>query len=286
MVAASTLSLHANHPLPGPHFLNCENGGPGEVVLSWDDLGIGDGSLHEAVLFRDDVLLLTLDPQATGYVDTDVAAGPHVYRLEIRVREPADQDPIATEICELVAGSGILCQVFGGIAIPPVACVSWPGVPSGTSDIVIRRDGTEIATLPGDTLQYKEEPLQGDHEYEAIALLPEGGQESLGKCTATYDPPVIGGFQRGDCNGDGTQDLSDGVCILLFLFAGGQALCADAADADDTGVIEITDAIFLLSHLFLGGGPPPAPYPGCGHDGTGDDLGCEVHSPCFTPPPP
>jgi hypothetical protein len=284
LVAVSSL-LHANHPLPGPHFLRCENGGPREVVLSWDDLGIGDGSLHEAVILRDDVHIVTLDPQAVQHVDRDVPAGFHSYRLEIRVREPADQDPIATETCELVAG-GLVCEVFGGIAVPPVACVSWPGVPLGTSEIVILRDGEAVATLPGDTLQYKEEPLQGEHEYEAVALLPEGGRESLGKCTANYNPPVIGGFQRGDCNGDGAQDLSDGVCILLFLFAGGQALCADAADADDTGVIEITDAIFLLSHLFLGGGPPPAPYPGCGHDGTDDSLGCDVHAPCFTPPPP
>src|SRR5688572_10020713 len=203
-VAVSPL-LHAKHPLPGPHFLRCENRGPREVVLSWDDLGIGDGSLHEAVILRDDVHIVTLDPQAVEHVDRDV---------------PAGKEPIATETCELAAG-GLVCEVLGGIAVPPVVIVSWPGVPIGTSEIVILRDGETVATLPGDALLYEEEPLQGDHEYEAVALLPEGGRESLGKCTASYDPPVIGGFQRGDCTGDGGQDVSDGICILNFLFAGG-----------------------------------------------------------------
>ena len=69
-------------------------------------------------------------------------------------------------------------------------------------------------------------------------------------------------------NRDGAQDVSDGVCLLLFLFAGGDAQCADGADADDSGVIEITDAIFLLSHVFLGGGPPRLRTPAFSPDGA------------------
>jgi hypothetical protein len=49
--------------------------------------------------------------------------------------------------------------------------------------------------------------------------------------------------------------------------------CLDGADANDDGLVDITDAIRLLQHLFLGGGslPPPA---ACGGDPTADDLGC------------
>jgi len=81
-------------------------------------------------------------------------------------------------------------------------------------------------------------------------------------------------FVRGEVNQDGHIDLSDGVTILLVLFVGQATTCEDALDTDDTGVLEITDAIRLLQFLFLGGAPPPAPFPGIGEDPTPDDLSC------------
>ena len=81
-------------------------------------------------------------------------------------------------------------------------------------------------------------------------------------------------FRRGDANGDGTLDLSDGIAVLNYLFSGRSQLeCQDAADANDSGVVDIADAIFLFSALFTGG--PPTPPPGhldCGSDPTGDSL--------------
>ena len=50
----------------------------------------------------------------------------------------------------------------------------------------------------------------------------------------------------------------------------------DAADADDTGRLELTDAVFLLNALFLGAGTVPEPWPECGTDPTEDGLGCGV----------
>ena len=44
-------------------------------------------------------------------------------------------------------------------------------------------------------------------------------------------------------------------------------------DADDNGRLEITDGIFLLSYLFLGGGSPASPFPLPGRDATADGLG-------------
>ena len=79
---------------------------------------------------------------------------------------------------------------------------------------------------------------------------------------------------RGDANADGRVDLSDAVATLQYLFAGGSTSCLDAADADDTGVVEITDPVFLLGALFLGTRAVPAPFPECGTEATGDALGC------------
>ena len=55
--------------------------------------------------------------------------------------------------------------------------------------------------------------------------------------------------------------------------------CPDAADANDDGKIGLTDAIYMLSYLFLPEGrkppakPPFGPLPGgCGEDPTPDGL--------------
>jgi hypothetical protein len=70
-------------------------------------------------------------------------------------------------------------------------------------------------------------------------------------------------------------DISDVIFTLSYLFLGGEApKCADAADADDTGDLLLTDAIYLLGHLFLGGPRPPPPFPEEGFDPTEDALDC------------
>lgn len=87
-------------------------------------------------------------------------------------------------------------------------------------------------------------------------------------------------FIRGDVNQDGRVDVSDPVSVLLYLFlAGHDVACVAAADFDDNGAVNVTDAIFGLRFLFSQGDLPPAPYPRCGMDPTPDGLGCEVH-PC------
>ena len=57
----------------------------------------------------------------------------------------------------------------------------------------------------------------------------------------------------------------------------------DAADTDDNGALEITDAVYLLSFLFLGGPAPEQPFPSCGPDPTIDDLTCESFAICDEP---
>jgi hypothetical protein len=66
-------------------------------------------------------------------------------------------------------------------------------------------------------------------------------------------------FRRGDANGDGVLDISDPVGILLHLFAGGAISCLDAADANDDGALDIADPLALLGHFFSGLPPPPPP---------------------------
>jgi len=89
-------------------------------------------------------------------------------------------------------------------------------------------------------------------------------------------------FVRGDANADGGNDISDAVFVLNYLFVGGGLVpeCAKSADANDSGVLDLTDAIFELNFLFQGGQPIPPPFPGCGLDETEDPLSCEAYAPC------
>jgi hypothetical protein len=104
--------------------------------------------------------------------------------------------------------------------------------------------------------------------------------------TACLDPPVelrIGAspcpggcpfFRRGDANSDCGVQITDAIFTLNFLFVGGSApRCQDAADTNDDGKVDLADAITVLGYLFVGGAEPPTPGPESpGKDPTLDGL--------------
>jgi hypothetical protein len=76
-------------------------------------------------------------------------------------------------------------------------------------------------------------------------------------------------FIRGDANGDGRVSASDGYAVVVFLFDGAVSIdCLNAADADDSGTLNLADGIGILSFVVLNGPPPPPPYPEPGADPT------------------
>lgn len=88
-------------------------------------------------------------------------------------------------------------------------------------------------------------------------------------------PPPAPDFQRGDATSDTIFGIGDPVAILGYLFAFTPLGCLNAADCDDNEVVNVADAIYALSALFLVGSPqPPAPHPGCGADPTPGPLTC------------
>ena len=104
----------------------------------------------------------------------------------------------------------------------------------------------------------------------------------LDDCPGGKEPGPL--FRRGDSDTNGRLELTDSVFVLNFLFLGGPApTCSESADTDDNGRVELTDGVFGLNFLFLGGPPPPAP----GHESCGEDpadsiaaLGCETNNSC------
>ena len=74
----------------------------------------------------------------------------------------------------------------------------------------------------------------------------------------------------GDCNQDGTLDLSDVIHLLGFLFQGSPASlpCSTQAanlalmDCNQDGGLDLSDAVYKLAFLFSGG-PPSVQGQGC-----------------------
>ena len=72
-------------------------------------------------------------------------------------------------------------------------------------------------------------------------------------------------FLRGDSNHDNEVDISDAVSIISYLFLDGGTLQPEqAADINADGALDLADAIYLLNFLYRGGPQPPAPFPQTG----------------------
>ena len=87
-------------------------------------------------------------------------------------------------------------------------------------------------------------------------------------------------FRRGDVDADSARNISDALALLRGLFSAAELACPKSADLNDSGTIELTDAIVLLRYLFLRGPEPPQPFHACGRDPTPDGLGCGAFAAC------
>jgi hypothetical protein len=132
--------------------------------------------------------------------------------------------------------------------------------------------GTQTGTTPI-RFQNVVDPL-GPGSKNVLAA-DQGRSVAFTALEGTITVENVGGFVRGNSNGDAMVDISDAVYHLNYLFLGGpEPPCFDASDLDDNGALQITDAIYLLAFLFQGGPDPPAPYPTLGPDPTTDALDC------------
>jgi regulation of enolase protein 1 (concanavalin A-like superfamily) len=157
-----------------------------------------------------------------------------------------------------------------------------------------RQGATFIGSVSSDGETYEEYARKDVPALDVAELeIGVGAVAGSSSLTTTYivselegfDPPQGTPFHRGDADGSGDLQLTDGVFILSWLFVqGGTPPCMNAADSDDSESIELTDAVLILSFLFLGGPPPVEPGPPgspCGLDAAGDDgLGCETYTSC------
>ena len=85
---------------------------------------------------------------------------------------------------------------------------------------------------------------------------------------------LLCGFHRGDADSTGVVDITDPIFLLRHLFQQGtDPPCEDAADINDDGILDVTDAVITLTYLFRGVdlSAPPGPSV-CGNDPTPSDV--------------
>jgi hypothetical protein len=105
----------------------------------------------------------------------------------------------------------------------------------------------------------------------AVALLLLlAGRGNVG----TAEEPGSGRFIRGDANLDARVSIADLFSILRYIGLGANLSCRAAADVDDSGAVNLTDAIYLLGSVFYRHSAPPEPFASPGVDPTPDGTGC------------
>jgi hypothetical protein len=69
----------------------------------------------------------------------------------------------------------------------------------------------------------------------------------------------------GDANDDKIINVSDAVYIINFVFIGGlEPIPYEAGDANCDGVVNVSDAVWIINYVFIGGNEP------CDTDGDGE----------------
>lgn len=90
------------------------------------------------------------------------------------------------------------------------------------------------------------------------SVLGQNVSGSAGRLTSGFfSEQVIPNYVAGDADGNGIINISDAVYLINFIFAGGQAPANHlSADADCNGILTISDAVFLINYIFSGGPGP------------------------------
>jgi hypothetical protein len=175
-----------------------------------------------------------------------------------------------TELVNNASGSGFLSAIILGIDRPF-------SLPATGEEKIARasyrlKEGVQIGTLT--EISYRDGLQQSGVPIDNLIVFPSGpSQPQKGSLPVLVVPET---FIRGDFNSDRHVNLTDVASLILWLYLSDYVPdCLDAGDANDDGLLDISDAVFLLRALFQGESQPPQPYPAPGPDATPDPLGCD-----------
>ena len=210
---------------------------------------------------------------ASGHIATSTVGLRHRYRL---VDDQGNDDPLQNVQAIRIVNWPIL----GGVSIDEVEIGDAPnalGAPPST-DLVLRETGgpftspaatDDVPTWDDDPefLKFNEQNLARRADAVAFASNPVGVEklnDGLYGDAWEGNAAPMNATIPGDCNEDGSLDLSDAICTLGFLFQNNPSTlpCSSTAanlglmDVNDDGAVDLSDAIYLLAFLFQGGAAP------------------------------
>ncbi|MFH2055319.1 MAG: dockerin type I repeat-containing protein [bacterium] len=75
-----------------------------------------------------------------------------------------------------------------------------------------------------------------------------------------FNENVLGDYIAGDANGDGIVNVTDAVFLIQYIFNHGPApVPLVSGDANCDGLVNVTDAVYLIQYIFAGGPAPADP---------------------------
>ncbi|MEM7262873.1 MAG: hypothetical protein AAF488_12850 [Planctomycetota bacterium] len=224
--------------------------------------------------------------------------------VAVRCRMVGNTAPNTTVASTLNPGSITLDRCTLADNVSPAGVCSFPGASAGILMNTILRGpdpASTVASVPNLTITYSNieggfagvgnidvdplfvAPIFGDYRLmlgspcidagdPTTELDPDGTNADMG---ALFFDQMIADFVRGDANQDGVVEISDPVWMLEELFLGGPASpCGSASDANDDGIHDVSDVLAVLNAVFIGPDPLPEPSAACGSDPTPDSLEC------------
>lgn len=133
----------------------------------------------------------------------------------------------------------------------------------------LRHDGVQVTELLNRTAELTPEPglsieniSSFGEDAQGELYLVDRGQPGEGEVYRIIAGPPCTPFIRGDTNSDSEVDLTDPIFLLTHLFGGGRAPDPpESGNVDGVGAVDLADAVYLLQYLFTEGDPPPFPFP-------------------------
>lgn len=139
-------------------------------------------------------------------------------------------------------------------------------------------DGLAGATGPTDTALTWVGTLGAPPVDNVVVVAGNSLSPNLEDGSITLNPVFDLPFVRGNCNGDSSVNIADGIWILNELFQNGPSgTCAAACDINDDDLYDMADAVYVIYYRLLDGPEPTAPFPDCGAVAGVD---CEATSYC------
>jgi hypothetical protein len=230
----------------------------------------GDGKQHAPVSLRNKGIALGFSlgiKQTAAALAFDGSLGSPVVELIVTKDDGKEVsgDGLKGNGANGIAGTGAISKIEKGAAIAAI-----------TGDFFGARILSAAQGGPGATVGYVADATGNNKSIPPVVDGASCGpnNEVLLLEISGEIPPAK--FSRGDANGDGRINVTDGVIMAQNIFANKLVAfdCKDMLDANDDGALNTADPMYLLTYIFSQGPAPAAPFKACAADPTNDALQC------------